>query len=248
MDAARLGHHECLSILLAHGAEVNKAYAVSIRGVCSIAYLYVVACIGVAAEGMHYNLRCRCCRLQDGFRALMMAAQEGHHECLSILLAHGAEVDKADAVSVRGVCSIAYLWDVACIGVVVEGMRYNLHCLCCHLQDGHTAVVMAAHKGHHECLSILLAHGAEVDKTNPVSVRGVCSIAFLWDAACYGVAAELMLCNLHCLCYQLQYGSTALIIAAREGHHECLSILLAHGAEVNKAYAVSVRGVCSIAS
>ena len=39
----------------------------------------------------------------------MMAAQEGHHECLSILLAHGAEVNKAAAVSVRGVCSIAYL-------------------------------------------------------------------------------------------------------------------------------------------
>ena len=47
----------------------------------------------------------------------MEAAYKGHHECLSILLAHGAEVDKADAVSVRGVCSIAYLWDVACIGV-----------------------------------------------------------------------------------------------------------------------------------
>ena len=33
----------------------------------------------------------------------MMAAQEGHHECLSILLAHGAEVDKAEAVSGLGV-------------------------------------------------------------------------------------------------------------------------------------------------
>ncbi len=52
----------------------------------------------------------------NGSTALMCAALEGHHECLSILLAHGAEVDKADAVSVRGVCSIAYLWDEACIG------------------------------------------------------------------------------------------------------------------------------------
>jgi hypothetical protein len=48
----------------------------------------------------------------------MIAALKGHHECLSILLAHGAEVDKARAVSVRGVCSIAYLWDVAFIGAV----------------------------------------------------------------------------------------------------------------------------------
>ena len=53
----------------------------------------------------------------------MIAAQKGHHECLSILLAHGAEVNEASTVSVRGVCSIAYLWDVACIVVAAEGMR-----------------------------------------------------------------------------------------------------------------------------
>ena len=63
----------------------------------------------------------------------MIVAQKGHHECLSILLAHGAKVNKADAVSVRGVCSIAYLCDVACIGAAAEGMRCNLHCVCCQL-------------------------------------------------------------------------------------------------------------------
>ena len=60
--------------------------------------------------------------------------------------------------------------------------------------------MMAARGGHHECLSILLAHGAEVDKANAVSVRGVCGIAYLWDVA---IAAEWMSCNLRCLCYQL---------------------------------------------
>ena len=56
-----------------------------------------------------------------------------HPECLSTLLAHGADVNKADAVSVYGVCSIAYLWDVACVGVAAEGMRCHLLCLCCQL-------------------------------------------------------------------------------------------------------------------
>ena len=60
-----------------------------------------------------------------------MAAQEDHQECLSILLAHGAEVNKARGVSVRGVCSIADVWDVACIGVAGAGMCCNLHCLWC---------------------------------------------------------------------------------------------------------------------
>ncbi len=56
----------------------------------------------------------------------MMASFQGHYECLSILLAHGAEVNKSNAVSVRGLCCIAYLWDVACIVVAAEGMRCNL--------------------------------------------------------------------------------------------------------------------------
>ena len=62
-----------------------------------------------------------------------MAAKEGSRDCLSILLAHGAEVNKAREVSVRGVCSIAYLWDTAGIGVAAEGMRCNLRCLCCQI-------------------------------------------------------------------------------------------------------------------
>jgi hypothetical protein len=70
---------------------------------------------------------------QNGEVALILAAREGHHECISILLAHGAEVNKAEEVSVRGVCSIAYLWDVACVEVAAEGMRCNLLCLCCQL-------------------------------------------------------------------------------------------------------------------
>ena len=44
----------------------------------------------VISVGMH----------QFGFTALMIAAKGGHHECLSILLDHGAEVDKARIVSV----------------------------------------------------------------------------------------------------------------------------------------------------
>ena len=47
----------------------------------------------------------------------MIAANNGCHKCLSILLAHGAAVDKTNNVSVRGVCSVAYL-----LGVVLESL------------------------------------------------------------------------------------------------------------------------------
>ena len=44
---------------------------------------------------------------QDG-AALLVAAEKGHHECLSILLAHGAEVDKADRVSAVSVGDVEW--------------------------------------------------------------------------------------------------------------------------------------------
>ena len=42
---------------------------------------------------------------QDGYSALIIAGANGHHECLSILLTHGAEVDKANRVSAVSVIS-----------------------------------------------------------------------------------------------------------------------------------------------
>jgi hypothetical protein len=34
--------------------------------------------------------------------------------------------------------------------------------------------MLAAYRGHHKCLLILLAHGAEVNKSKEVSVVGAC--------------------------------------------------------------------------
>ena len=41
-------------------------------------------------------------------------------------------------------------------------------------------------------------------------------------------------CSYHYACFD-QRGSTALMIAASFGHEECLSVLIAHGADANKA-------------
>ena len=57
----------------------------------------------------YFFYRYRLCMDQDGSTALMDAAGRGRHECLLILLAHGAKVNKADEVSVRGACLIAFL-------------------------------------------------------------------------------------------------------------------------------------------
>ena len=66
---------------------------------------------------------------QNGFVALILAAGEGHHACLSILLANGAEANRAKVASVRGECSIACLRDISSVGVAAEEMRCNQGCV-----------------------------------------------------------------------------------------------------------------------
>ena len=39
---------------------------------------------------------------QDGFRPLNLAAQNGHHECVALLLERGAQVDAAREVNIAG--------------------------------------------------------------------------------------------------------------------------------------------------
>ena len=85
----------------------------------------------------------------------------GCHECLSILLAHGAEMDKHVLVSV-------VMWSVLNFTNLLIGFSNHLSVYI--KQDGYSALMIAAAKGHHECLSILLAHGAEVDRPNEASV------------------------------------------------------------------------------
>ena len=82
VSAAEKGHHECLSILLAHGAKVDK--------------LKEVSEVSFNGDMKHYHIGFAGIGWFQGYRALTSAAGGGHRECLLILLAHGAEADKAD--------------------------------------------------------------------------------------------------------------------------------------------------------
>ena len=84
---------------------------------------------------------CRCDE-QAGETALMQAAGNGHHECVSTLIAKGA--------------------DVNIIALEVENWTFSDR------EDSTSALMMAAANGHHDCLSILLANGANVHFSSEV--------------------------------------------------------------------------------
>jgi ankyrin repeat protein len=78
-----------------------------------------------------------------------MAAYNGHYECISTLIAEGANVNIAMEVN---------------YDVTVGMYEYNFG-LFYHLdeQDGETALMMATRKRHDECVSILIANGADIN-------------------------------------------------------------------------------------
>ena len=71
-------------------------------------------------------------------------------------------------------------------------MCSDLNCLCID-QNGLTALMIAGLRGHHECLCILLAHGAEVDKSSEVRavIGSIAHIIFVFF--CSGVAVNIFL-------------------------------------------------------
>ena len=154
---------------------------------------------------------------QSGKTALTKAASEGHHKCLSILLAHGAAVDETTEVSAVTVIIICMNFAHSYKGSVLplslrQERQFNNGCLLISFylmdcnphdlfidQDGFTALMIAVQEGHHECLSILLAHGADVNKATAVSVwrRLSMPVAFI------GVAVKALRCNYRVLLCQL---------------------------------------------
>ena len=80
---------------------------------------------------------------------------------------------------------------------MVQDRCFNIVCI---HQGGLTALMIASFEGRHECLSILLAHSANVDKANEVSVvvacieqHGFCSDAIDNSLSCLLTSTEVLL-------------------------------------------------------
>jgi ankyrin repeat protein len=78
--------------------------------------------------------------------ALHEAAENGHHEVISVLLSAGAEVDSQDESAPT---------------TEKTALKFKYHSLM--FFSGWTALHFAAQNGHHEVISVLLSAGAEVD-------------------------------------------------------------------------------------
>jgi ankyrin repeat protein len=77
--------------------------------------------------------------------------------------------------------------------------------------------VLAAENGHHQCVSLLIANGANASIANKVIKVSPAAALCSRESSFYGMHASVE-----------QAGETALVKAAGNGHPKCVSILIDH--------------------
>ena len=73
------------------------------------------------------------CDEQGGETALMAAAENGHHACISILVANGADVNMASKVPMEMICIVScamglifFFFECLCLFAVLSSMEKQL--------------------------------------------------------------------------------------------------------------------------
>ncbi len=93
ISAAGRGQFETVELLLSEGAKIDE-----MNNVCSVAFVFAFLFV--------FDFICvtvLCCRCQEGHNALMRAAKKGQSKCIQVLLNHGADVNKIDAVNEQSI-------------------------------------------------------------------------------------------------------------------------------------------------
>ena len=179
--AAQKGHVEVASKLLAVGAKENPDYvnardnsgSTPLMRTCSNGHMNVANYLVEHGANIHLQDN-------DGYTCLHAAAQGGHVEVVSKLLALGAK-ENPDYVNARDNSGSTPLMRTCSNGHMNVANYLVEHGANIHLQgnDGYTCLHAAAHRGHVEVVSKLLALGAK-EKQNykrltPLLVASNCS-------------------------------------------------------------------------
>ncbi|EFO65685.1 Kinase, NEK [Giardia lamblia P15] len=167
----------------------------------------------------------------DGRTALMIAAENNHSGCVRLLLEEegGMETSGLFVNGKTALMSAAQSGHPDCVKLLLEregGMKDS---------NGWTALMYAAENGHLDCVRLLVDR--ERDASGWTSL--MCA-AFLGDA-------DAVRNNLQQAGMKDNYGQTALMWAARNGHSECVRLLVEKegGMKNSSGWTALMKAICN---
>ena len=176
-------------------------------------------------------------RRAGGKTALMHAVENGHHQCVEVLLQAGANVNIVDSNNETALLlAVGEGHDICVDKLIKAGADVNKR-----TSPLRTVLWDALIGDRAKCLGYLVKAGADVNLQN----------AFRWTPLMYAANKGLDEC-LRILVkegadvnFQTKTDETALVLAASSGHHTCVQILLKAGADVNKTLRPGITALLS---
>ena len=218
--ASRIGHTECVKILLQTRVDVNE----KVHG--------DLALVEAAEKGHHEIIDALIeagadvdLKNQLGYTALSSASFQGHDKCLHVLVQGGADVNEYGYKFKRPLIIAAEWGKPKCVEVLLElGADVNARIF------GDTALVFAISNNHYKCVDKLIATEADVN------IPGFNYITALMIASRDGrhkYLNQLLKAGAD-VNKQDTNGNTALLYAVKAGNVEFFDALIKAGADVNK--------------
>ena len=165
---------------------------------------------------------------------LLLAAQNGHADVVSALLAssHYVDINRPNAANETPLSFAADRGHTAVVAVLLAAPGIDAN----HTvgECGSTPLTLAADRGHVEVVDLLLR--AAAINVNHVNRNDFTALLFAAQEGHTAVVAKLLTAPGISVNQAHRNGFTPLYLAARRGHTETITILLAHpGVEVNQA-------------
>jgi ankyrin repeat protein len=205
-----------------------------------IKLLFIACCKGeverarqILLSGVDVNCQ------NQGLTPAYTACLNGHTECLSLLINHGAQLDKATNEGITPAMVACQNGHTECLSLLINhGAQLDKA-----NNDGFTPACTACLKGHTECLSLLVIHGVDCSKTALGPIHIACQKGYF---ECVKTLLDRGKVDVNCT--PTINRQTLALICCVMGHVKILHLLIQHGAELSLAETTSGRSPAHMAS